>query len=96
MSFYRNLKMTSKIVLPVGIMLVLALGGLTWAIQSKTSEAIQGVAERELEALAGQYGNEAKGFFENALNETQALADALGATMEKGNPPSRSMLLHNV
>ena len=94
MAFYRNLKMTSKIVLPVGIMLILALGGLTWAIQSKTSEAIQRVAERELAALAGQYGNDSKAFFENALNKTQALADALTSTIEKGSPPSRSMLLN--
>ena len=64
MDFYRKLKMTSKIVLPVGIMLILALGGLTWAIQSKTSEVIQRIAERELAALAGQYGNDSKSFFE--------------------------------
>ena len=93
MAFYRNLRMTSKIVLPVGIMLILALGGLTWAIQSKSSEIIQNIAERELAALAGQYGNEAKSFFENSLNETQAIADALSSTMEKGDVPTRSMLI---
>ena len=94
MIFYRKLKMTSKIVLPVGLMLILALGGLTWAIQSKSSEIIQKIAERELEALAGQYGNEAKSFFENALNETQSLADALSSTMAKGEVPSRPMLIN--
>ena len=87
MAFYRNLRMTSKIVLPVGIMLILALGGLTWAIQSKSSEIIQNIAERELAALAGQYGNEAKSFFENSLNETQAIADAeLAKTLKKIGP----------
>ncbi len=74
-------------------MLIIALGGLSWAIQYKTSEIIQNIAERELAALAGQYGNESKSFFENALNEAQALADATETSLEKGTPPSRELFM---
>ena len=53
MIWYRNLRLIQKIMIPVGAMLILLLGILTWQIQSKSSEAIQAVAERELSAVAG-------------------------------------------
>ena len=79
MGWYRNLHMTGKIVLPITVVLILALGILTWQIQSRSSKAIQDVAERELAALAGQGGNAVKDFFNSALDQAQAMANALAA-----------------
>ena len=79
MGWYRNLHMTGKIVLPITVGLILALGILTWQIQSRSSKAIQDVAERELAALAGQGGNAVKDFFNSALDQAQAMANALAA-----------------
>ncbi len=77
MNWYRNLRMIGKIVIPMALMLVLALGLLTWQIQSRSSQAIQAVAERELAALAGKEGNAVKNFFDAALNQAQAVANTL-------------------
>ena len=77
MNWYRNLRMIGKIVIPMALMLVLALGLLTWQIQSRSSQAIQEVAERELAALAGKEGNAVKNFFDAALNQAQAVANTL-------------------
>ena len=91
MNWYRQLRMVPKIVLPVGIMLILALGALSWQIQSRSSEAISDTAERELAAMAGQYGNEVRLFFEFPLSETEGVADALVQAMEDGIPVSREL-----
>ena len=53
MSWYQNLRMTGKIVIPMATVLVVALGILSWQIQSWSSSAVQAVAESELAAMAG-------------------------------------------
>ncbi|MDL2307957.1 methyl-accepting chemotaxis protein, partial [Desulfovibrio sp. OttesenSCG-928-C06] len=91
MHWYRSLRMVPKIVLPVSIMLVLALGILCWQIQSRSSTAISETAERELASMAGKYGNEVRLFFEFALNEAEGVADALAQAMEDNVPISREL-----
>ena len=91
--WYRNLRMTPKIVLPVTIVLVLSLGFLTWQIQSKSSAAIEEVAKRELAALGAQNGNYVRNALNLAVNEAAALADGLEVTLSKGVPPSRETLI---
>lgn len=93
MAWYRNLRMIYKIMFPVGALLVVFLGILTWQIQSKSSDAIQSVAERELAAVAGQYGNAVKSFFELALNESQGLADAVAGFRAAGRNVPRETLI---
>ncbi len=93
MLWYRNLRMTAKIVLPVGLMLILALGALAWQIRAKSSSAIEDVAKRELAFLAGQYGNEVKSLFEVALDETQAFADSMVPLLERNDPVVRERFI---
>ena len=84
MEWYRKQGMCNKIVLPVGLMLVLALGVLAWQVQSRTSLAINDVAKRGLVASAAQYSNEVGSFFGTALSEAQSLADALEYSRSNG------------
>ena len=93
MNWYRNLRMMMKIVLPVGVMLVVTLSILAWRIQSKSSSIIESTAQRELAAVAGKQGNQVKSLFEVALDETQALADALERPLERGTPMPRELLI---
>ena len=78
MGWYRKLRMGPKIILPVSAMLVLTLGLLTWQVQSRSADALRTVAERELAAFAGQYGNKMEAFFKGPLEQAQAMAHALG------------------
>ena len=94
MQWYRNLRMAAKIILPVGLMLVLALGTLAWQIRSKATTAIAAVAERELAATAGKYGNLVKGLFEVPLDATQAMANSLAYALKQKNPVSRELLIN--
>jgi len=93
MAWYRKLRMIPKIVLPVGLMLIVALGLLTWQIQSRSSEALRTLAERELAALAGENGNAVKSIFELALNESGALANSLTSALTQGTVPSREEIV---
>ncbi len=93
MHWYRNLRMTAKIVLPVGLMLILALGALAWQIRAKSSSAIEEVAKRELAFLAGQYGNEIKALFEMALDEAQAFADSMVPLLKRNDPVVRDRFI---
>lgn len=67
MKSYRDLRMVTKIVLPVATMLVCMLGILAWQIQTKSSAVITSIAQRELKAIAGEQGNTVKSQFEIAL-----------------------------
>lgn len=96
MSWYRNLRMMWKIVLPVGVMLSVALSVLAWQIQSKSSSIVESIALRELAALAGEHGNVVKSFFELPLNETQALANSLKPSLEGGEKVSRELLIQMI
>ena len=96
MSWYRNLRMMWKIVLPVGLMLLMTLSLLAWQIQSKSSSIIESIALRELAALAGEHGNAAKSLFEVPLDETQALANSLEPSLEGGVSVSRELLIQMI
>ena len=93
LAWYRRLRMTPKIVLPVTVLLVVILGFLTWQIQSKSSQAIEDVAKRELAALGAQNGNYVRSYLNTALSAAAALADGLEQTLKKGVPPSRETLI---
>ena len=93
LAWYRHLRMTPKIVLPVTIVLVVILSFLTWQIQSKSSQAIESVAKRELSALAAQNGNYVRSYLNTALSTAAALADGLEQTLKKGVPPSRETVI---
>jgi methyl-accepting chemotaxis protein len=86
--------MMARIVLPVGVMLTVALSLLALLIQSKSSSTIQGVAERELAALAGEKGNDVKSLFEVPMEASQSMAQALKSTMEKDMIPPREQIIH--
>ncbi len=93
LAWYRHLRMTPKIVLPVTIVLVVTLSLLTWQIQSKSSQAIEEVAKRELAALGAQNGNFVMSYLNTALSEAAAMADSMEQTLKKGVPPSRETLM---
>ena len=93
LAWYRHLRMTPKIVLPVTIVLVVILSFLTWQIQSKSSQAIEDVAKRELAALGAQNGNYVRSYLNTALSTAAALADGLEQTLKKGVPPSRETVI---
>ncbi len=88
------MRLTSKITLPIVSMLIIALGILTWQVHSNASRIIQDLAEKELKAVAGQYGNEVKSFFETPINSGQAFADALSYTINENRTPDRYMLVN--
>lgn len=82
LAWYRHLRMTPKIVLPVTIVLVVTLSLLTWQIQSKSSQAIEEVAKRELAALGAQNGNFVMSYLNTALSEAAAMAEAARAVSD--------------
>ncbi len=96
MRWYRNLRMTTKILLPVGLMLFVTLGLLAWQIQSKSSVIIEDIAQRELAAVAGKYGNEAKATFEVALDAAQTLSDAFAPSLEQNDGLTRELIIRQL
>ena len=82
LAWYRHLRMTPKIVLPVTIVLVVILSFLTWQIQSKSSQAIEDVAKRELAALGAQNGLDYSGEMIDSINEYSVQFAKLGFTAE--------------
>lgn len=91
MSWYKNLRMLYKIAIPMSIALVLVFGAMIWATSYMVFANIRSLAEKELAAMGGQYGNEAKAFFEAPLNQSQAIAEGLAVLRKKNTPPSREM-----
>ena len=94
MSWYKNLRMVWKIMFPVATILIFALGILTWQIQTKSSAAIQAVAERELAALAGEQGNSVKNFFDIPMAEAQSLSDATASALMRGTQFPRELYVN--
>lgn len=89
MSWFNRLPMVSKIMLPVALVMVLALSFLAFEIQTRSAEALTEVAQRELAAMAGQYGNENRAFVETALDESAALSGAVSTLIETKSTVSR-------
>ena len=90
---FKNMRLVQKIVLPVGLVLIITLGALAWIIQSQGSKTVREVAEKELAALAGQYGNLVKGFVEVSINESNALAHILTTSVQDSSGLTREMVL---
>ena len=88
-TWYRSLRMTPKIVIPVALALVVCLGLLTWQIQTRSSAAIEDIARRELAALGGAEGNCMSRFLSMAVDEASALAAALGQSVAQNEAPTR-------
>ncbi|ATD82277.1 methyl-accepting chemotaxis protein [Desulfovibrio sp. G11] len=88
-AWYRSLRMTPKIVIPVALALVVCLGLLTWQIQTRSSAAIEDIARRELAALGGAEGNSMSRFLNMAVDEASALAAALGQSVAQNEAPTR-------
>ena len=93
MGWYRKLRMAGKILLPVAATLTIALGVLSWQIQSRSFVAIEQVARRELAALAGEHGNSVKSFFDTSMAHSQSLARAVAASIERGYTLSREQFV---
>ena len=92
-TWYRSLRMTPKIVIPVALALVVCLGLLTWQIQTRSSAAIEDIARRELAALGGAEGNGMSRFLSMAVDEASALAAARGRVWPRTKrPPGRVSL----
>ena len=79
--------------LPVAVVLSVILGVLTWQIQSRTSSAIEHIANRELTALGAQYGNYIRDFLGVAIDEAGALAGGLSQALQEGRTISRDTLI---
>lgn len=77
MSWFTNVKLVYKIMLPVATLLVLTLGAIEYATYAKSRDAIITTAERELETLAGKYAGEVK----DSIDEALIAAKSLSATM---------------
>ncbi|CAK7016052.1 MAG: Methyl-accepting chemotaxis protein PctB [Desulfovibrio sp.] len=88
-AWYRSLRMTPKIVIPVALALVVCLGLLTWQIQARSSVAIEDAARRELAALGGAEGNSVARFLNMAVDEASTLASALGQAVARNEAPTR-------
>ena len=93
MASYRNMGMMGKIVLPVGGTLIIALSLLSWQIQTRSSSAIRGIAEKELAAIAGEHGNDVNAFFTMPMAEVQGVADCIASALSHKQPMSRELLL---
>lgn len=82
MQWLNNMRLAQKIVLSVGLMMVVCLGGLAWFIQARSSDAVREIVEKELAALAGQYGNMVQNTIGVTLYEGGAAAHMLTSAIE--------------
>lgn len=83
MGWFQRLGMSWKISIPVALVLVAALSFLTFQVMYRTSDAIETVAEDELVAMAGQYGNEVRGILEISQNQAEAMANAVEYSLDE-------------
>ncbi len=74
MKWFRNLRMMYKIMLPVGVLLLLTLGGMEYFATQSSSKAIEKAAKKEISALAGEYSGRILNFMTYAQGQTQGLA----------------------
>ncbi len=103
MQLFKNMGLAQKIILPVGLVMVLALGALAWLIQSRGSQTVRDVAESRLEALSGEYGNIVRNAVNTTLNEGGAVAhilvnavrDSSGLTREQVLDMTKAVAEHN-
>lgn len=91
MGKFRDLKTMYKIMLPTTVLLVVAFTAIGYLATHKSGTAIRQVAEREMTALGGEYGNFVKGRIEMGLDQAQALAAAFAGMREEGRTMDRPL-----
>ncbi|WP_419783299.1 methyl-accepting chemotaxis protein [Maridesulfovibrio sp.] len=75
MIFFNNLKMVYKIMLPVAVLMATTLLGIEYFATSKSSDAIESVARREVTALANEYGAKVYEYIAETQHEVEAVAN---------------------
>lgn len=93
MGWFYKLRMVYRILLPVSITLVIVLATLSWQIQSKGSDIVQAVAERELVALGGQYSGDVRRFIEQGLIDAINMADTIADLEEIDQALDREQII---
>jgi len=86
MNRYYNIKMMYKILAPVSLLLVIALGGLLFLNQYYTNKAITAVASRELHAMARESSNEITSFLNIAADASKNMVSIV-KNMKKNQIP---------
>jgi len=86
-------KMIYKILLPVSIFLTVALSLLVLVNLYSSNKTISALAERELNSLARQYGNEVAAFISVATNATNDMVSVTETMYAEHTPFSRSGLI---
>lgn len=84
MRYFSDMKLMYKIMLPVTALFIIALGCMGYATYNKSRAAISRTSESEMQALAGEYGNDVKGTIDVALNSVTTFATALGQMRSEG------------
>ena len=93
MNWFTSLKTMHKITLPVGTVLLLALLGIAGFASSKSSQAIKNVAERELTAIAEDYGKNISGFIDSSLVPIETLATSFKEINQNGESLDRMKVI---
>ncbi len=93
MNWYKNLKMMYKVMLPVGLLLVLTLGSIEYFATTKSSDAIDNVARKELDALAGEYGGKILNYMTYAQGQAKGLASTFAQMRRDNIPLSRDVAI---
>ncbi|GAB6178537.1 hypothetical protein JCM16814_34280 [Desulfobaculum senezii] len=96
MKVFRNLKTMYKIMLPTTLLLIVAFGAIGYTISQQSTDALRHVAQREMEALGGEYGNAVKARIEVGLNQAEALARAFAGMRENGDVMDRDLAVQLV
>ncbi|HAS89299.1 MAG TPA: methyl-accepting chemotaxis protein [Desulfovibrio sp.] len=89
MSWFKNLKMLYKILLPVAALLLLTLVSIEVVATLKSSDAIGDVAKRELAGLADAYGERVLAYVEKGQNQAEGLAAAFAGLKEENKSLDR-------
>ncbi|WP_462327760.1 methyl-accepting chemotaxis protein, partial [Desulfobaculum sp.] len=88
---FTNVKMMYRIMLPTAALVIVALAVIEFTATRQSSQAIRNVAEREMTALAGEYGNIVRARIQSGLDRAGALAQAMGGMREKGRTMDRPL-----
>lgn len=96
MGAFRNLRTMYKIMLPTTVLLIIAFVGIGFIALDRSSTAIRNVADNEMQALGGKYGNLVKGRIEVGLQQAEALAAAFAGMREQRRTMDRDAAMELV
>lgn len=77
----------------MSVTLVLVLSALAWQIQTKGSQIVQAVAERELNALGSFYGGEVQAFINHPLGIAMEIAKVIASMEEEDTALTRGQII---